>query len=70
MKTVEQMVRLDCKIYSEIGFHECVFPEAGFEPQDLVSPPGPLLFSYPPVPGMLLRLPGGAVMPPHLIYCC
>lgn len=40
LKAVEQMVAL----YSEICFHECVFPEAGFEPQDLVVYcPGPLL---------------------------
>lgn len=30
-------------LYSEICFHQCVFPEAGFEPQDLVVySPGPL----------------------------
>lgn len=40
LKAVEKMVVL----YSEIYFHECVFPEAGFESQDLVvCPPGPLL---------------------------
>jgi len=37
-KSVEQMVVL----YSEICFHGCVFPEAGFEP-NLVYSPGPLL---------------------------
>lgn len=41
LKAVEKMVVL----YSEIYFHECVFPEAGFESQDLVvCPPGPLSF--------------------------
>lgn len=71
LTTVEQKVRFDSEIYSEICFHvfhlfSCVFPEAGFEPQDIMSSPGSLLpFSHPPVPRMLLRLPGGAVMPPH-----
>ena len=39
LKSVEQTVVL----YHEICVHECVFPEAGFEPQDLVYSPGPLL---------------------------